>query len=215
MRIQFVQAAAWAAIACVAVPASAGVSTAHYIRCFDEEHGDDEEPLGDFEAFVTYAHEGEGTAQVSVDLRNITIPSRGGYITAIALNGGTGVTGMSFESCTMGSFGGLSYPVQAPPFGDFLVGAAIGHSWLGGGGPSSGIGVGGSATFVFSVTGSANALGDLTAETVFGGALQMAIRFRGGTPDDWSDKALGCAMPAPGAIALLAAVGMLSTRRRA
>lgn len=214
MRIQFAQAAAWAAIACVAVPASAGVSTAHYVRC--DDHGDDGEPwLGDFEAFVTYAHEGEGTATVSVDLRNITIPGRGGYITALALNGGTGVAGMSFVSCTMGSFGGLAGPVSAPPFGSFLAGAAIGGSWLGGGGPSSGIGVGGSAIFVFSLTGSAEALGELTAEDVFGGGNQMAVRFRGGTPDDWSDKALGCATPAPGALALLAAVGMLTTRRRA
>ena len=44
---------------------------------------------------------------------------------------------------------------------------------------------------------------------------ELASALRGGTPDDWSDKALGCAMPAPGAIALLAAVGLLPTRRRA
>lgn len=214
MRIQCAQAAVLAAVGFAGMPAWAGVSSAHYVRC-DEHEDDGEGWLGDFEAFVTYAHEGEGTATVSVDLRNITMAERGGYITALALNGGTGVSGMSFVSCTMGSFGGLAGPVSAPPFGDFLTGAAIGHSWLGGGNPAFGIGAGGSATFVFSLSGTADALGELTAEDVFGDGLQMAVRFRGGTPDDWSDKALGCATPAPGAMSLLVAVGMLSSRRRA
>ena len=209
---RFTEALALGAVACAAAAgtAAAGVSTARYVRCDGHEGA-----MGDFEALVTYAHEGEGTALVSVLLRNTTVAGRGGYITGLALNGGAGVSGMSFVSCSSASFARLSGPVEAPPFGSFLAGASTGMGWLGGGDPAAGIGVGAGVTFLVSVTGTAAALGDLTAETVFGSGPQMAVRFRGGTPGDWSDKALGCSAPAPGTVALLLAVGMLSSRRRA
>ena len=208
MGISFVKAAAGAAVI-AAAPASAGVSIAQYLPCGSTEG------LGSFNALVTYAHEGEGTAVVTVLLQNDTPMALGGYITALAVNGGAGVTGISFASSSMASFGGLAGPVSAPPFGSFMSGASTGASWLAGGAPGAGIGVGGSATFTFGITGSAESLGELTAETVFGtGPLQMAVRFRGGSPNDWSDKVLGCALPAPGAFALLGVMGMLAPARR-
>jgi MYXO-CTERM domain-containing protein len=59
-------------------------------------------------------------------------------------------------------------------------------------------------------------LAAMSAEYVFGpnsDGNAMAVRFRGGV-GDWSDKVLGCATPAPGAVALLGVVGLLSARRR-
>jgi hypothetical protein len=54
----------------------------------------------------------------------------------------------------------------------------------------------------------------LTAEDCLGGeGYAMAVRFRGGI-GGWSDKVVGCAQPAPGAVAMLAAAGLVGSRRR-
>jgi hypothetical protein len=55
----------------------------------------------------------------------------------------------------------------------------------------------------------------MTAADVFNDEDDRAlvVRFRGGV-GDWSDKVLGCAAPAPGAVALLGVVGMFGARRR-
>jgi hypothetical protein len=201
-------ACAAAVAACVASGASAGTSTAHYLPCGSTEG------MGSFSGLVTYSWVSGGTASVSIVLSNTTPAAMGGFITGLAINGGSGVTGLSFVSCDMSTFAGLVGPVSTPPYGSFMAGASTGNSWLGGGDPSKGIGDGNSATFVFSVTGAAADLSALTAEDVFGEDPQMAVRFRGGSPDDWSDKVLGCALPAPGAFALLGVMGMLAPARR-
>ena len=58
-------------------------------------------------------------------------------------------------------------------------------------------------------------LGAMTAEDVFNEEDDRAlvVRFRGGE-GGWSDKVLGCAAPAPGAVALLGVAGMFGGRRR-
>jgi hypothetical protein len=95
-----------------------------------------------------------------------------------------------------------------------MAGAAIGGNWLGGGSPLAGIAIGTTTTFVFTMTGAAMDLAMLTAEDCVGGdGYAMAVRFRGGA-GGWSDKVIGCALPAPGAIAALAAAGLVGTRRR-
>jgi hypothetical protein len=55
----------------------------------------------------------------------------------------------------------------------------------------------------------------MTAADVFNDENDRAlvVRFRGGE-GGWSDKVLGCAAPAPGAVALLGVVGMFGARRR-
>jgi MYXO-CTERM domain-containing protein len=55
----------------------------------------------------------------------------------------------------------------------------------------------------------------MTAEDVFNDENDraMVVRFRGGV-GGWSDKVLGCAQPAPGAVALLGVAGMFGGRRR-
>jgi hypothetical protein len=197
-----------ATAALVACAAHAGISTANYTPCGSTEG------LGSFAGLVTYSHSGGTSASVSILLANTTPASLGGFITGIAVNGGAGVTGVSFVSCGMATFAGIAGPVSAPPFGSFMAGASTGNGWLGGGNPAKGIGDGGSALFVFAVSGSVADLSALTAADVFGAGQQMAVRFRGGSADGWSDKVLGCATPAPGAIALLGAMGLLAPARR-
>ena len=188
--------------------ASAAVSTANYAPCGSTEG------LGSFRASVVYDHRGGTSATLTIALLNDTGAGLGGSITGIALNGGMGVTSMSFVTCDNRSFDGLSAPVSAAPYGDFMVGAAIGSSWLGGGSPVAGISVGTTTTFVFTMVGSAVDLAMLTAEDCLGGeGYAMAVRFRGGI-GDWSDKVVGCAQPAPGAVAMLAAAGLVGSRRR-
>lgn len=194
--------------AACAAAASASVTTASYAPC------ESTEGLGSFRATVTYAHSGGSTATLTIDLLNDTAPALGGYITGLALNGGSGVSSMSFVSCSNRSFEDLGSPVTANPYGDFMAGAAIGSNWLGGGSPNAGIGVGMVTTFVFTMAGVASDLALLTAEDCLtGDGYAMAVRFRGGT-GDWSDKVIGCALPAPGAISALAAVALIGSRRR-
>ena len=202
-----------AAAALAAAPSSnAGVTTAHYAPC------ESTEGYGDFLATVTYTYVSGTTASLSILLANTTPLALGGYITAIALNPGPGVTSMSFVSCTSAAFQGLAGPVSAPPYGSFMTGAALGTSWTGngpsGGQASTGIAAGASETFVFSMGGSASALAALDAETVLqAGCEAMAVRFRGAEVNDWSDKVTGQALPAPGAIAF-AGIAALGGRRR-
>jgi hypothetical protein len=194
--------------------AFAGTSTtANYVPCGSSEGSNSK---GIFTSLVTYTYSGSGTsASVSVLLTNTTLLANGGFITGLAVNPDPGATGLVFNSCTNAAFIDCGSPVTASPFGNFVAGAALGGNWLGGGSPNAGIAVGASATFTFTISGSAALLGAMTAEDVFNEEDDRAlvVRFRGGE-GGWSDKVLGCAAPAPGAVALLGVVGMFGARRR-
>lgn len=204
----------WRAVACALLaygacvgPASASFSTAMYVPCGSTEG------IGSFRAELSYLYTGGTSATISVTFTNDVAPSLGGYITAVALSPNGTASGMTFVSSTSAAFIGISSPVSAPPYGTFAAGAGLNGSFLGGGNPSGGIGVGGSETFTFMVTGSAAALAALDAETALRqNGYGMVVRFRGGV-GGWSDKVVGCALPAPGALALLGAVGLIRTRR--
>lgn len=202
--------AAGVAAASLSAAALAGDSTSWlYLPC------ESTEGIASFSAMVTYSWMGGSTASISIDLLNNTQASLGGYITAIALNGAPGSSGMSFVSCTSGAFQGLAGPVSGSPYGSFMAGASTGSSWLGGGSPTGGLSSGQSATFNFSLSGSSALLSGLSAEDCLDSTgYAMAVRFRGGE-GGWSDKVVGCAVPAPGAAALIALAGMASRRRRA
>lgn len=205
----------WRAIACAllasgvcAGPASASFSTANYLPCGSTED------IGSFRAELTYSYTGGTSATISVTFTNDVDPSLGGYITALALTPNGTASGLSFVSSTSAAFTNISSPVSAPPYGNFTAGAGLNGSFLGGGNPSGGIGVGESETFTFTVTGSASALAALDAETALSQTgYGMVVRFRGGV-GGWSDKVVGCALPAPGALALLGAAGLMPMRRR-
>lgn len=195
------------ASATCAGPASAAFSTANYMPCGSTDG------YGSFRATLSYSYTSGTSAAVSIVLTNNTAPALGGYITAIALNPNATAGGMAFVSSTNAAFVNISSPVAASPYGNFLVGAGLGGSFLGGGSPNAGIGVGQSATFSFTMTGTAAALAALDAETALRQTnYGMVVRFRGGQ-GGWSDKVLGCPLPAPGALALLGAVGLVSRRR--
>ena len=190
--------------------AQAAVTTAPYAPCKSTEG------LGDFAALVTYSYSSGTTASLVIELSNTTPLALGGYITAIAVNPGPGVTSMAFIGSSSASFSGLAGPVSALPFGPYMIGASTSGSWLGGGSPAGGIAVGATESFTFSMTGSAAALAALDAETVLAaGCGAMAVRFRGGAVTDWSDKVAGTALPTPGTLALagLAALGRRRRRR--
>jgi hypothetical protein len=199
-----------AAAGSAAVSASASMSTASFAPCASTEG------LGSFHADLAYSYYGGTSATIAITLTNNTDMSLGGYITALALNP-SGMSGsLAFVSSTNALFTAIASPVSAPPYGMFAAGAGLGGQFLGIGDPSAGIAVGGSEIFTFTLTGSAAALAALDAETVLASSpgYGMVVRFRGGAVDDWSDKVVGCALPAPGALALLGAMGLVTKRRR-
>ena len=200
--------------AVVAASSYAGTSsTDQYVPCGSSEGANTK---GIFDALVTFSYSGSGTsASVSVLLTNTTLLANGGFITGLAVNPDPAATGLVFNSCTNAAFLNCGSPVSAAPFGNFVAGAALGGDWLGGGSPNAGIAIGASATFNFTISGSAALLGAMTAADVFNDENDRAlvVRFRGGE-GGWSDKVLGCAAPAPGAVALLGVAGMFGGRRR-
>ena len=210
MTVSFWRALACALLACAACagPASASFSTATYVPCCSTED------IGSFRAELSYSYMGGTSATVSITLTNDVDPSLGGYITALALSPNGMASGLAFVSSSSAAFTNIAAPVSAPPYGTFAAGAGLNGSFLGGGNPAGGIATGSSATFTFTMSGSASALAAIDAETALNQAgYGMVVRFRGGQ-GGWSDKVIGCALPAPGAIALLGAVGMLPSRRR-
>ena len=193
----------------LASAASASFSTANYVPGYSSEG------IGSFHASLTYSYTGGTSAAIAITLTNNTAPALGGFITALALNPNEAASGLAFVSCTSPAFLNIPAPVSAAPFGNFLAGAGLGGNFLGGGSPSAGIAVGSSRVFNFSMTGSASALAALDAETALSQlGYGMVVRFRGGQ-GGWSDKVVGNALPAPGALVLLgAAAGVGPSRRR-
>lgn len=206
----------WRTVACAllasglcAGTASASFSTASYAPCGSSEG------YGSFQADMIYSYSGGTSATISITLTNSTQMSLGGYITALAINPNGMASGLTFVSSTSALFESISTPISAPPYGSFAAGAGLNGEFLGSGDPSAGIAVGSFEIFTFTLSGSESALAALDAETVLNqGGYQMVVRFRGGAVDDWSDKVIGCALPAPGALALLGAVGLVPKRRR-
>ncbi|MFO0963865.1 MAG: hypothetical protein U0625_13310 [Phycisphaerales bacterium] len=195
----------------LAASASASISNANYVS----QPG--LEGLGTFSAYVTYSYTSGTTASLSILLTNTSALANGGYITAIAVNP-VGANSASFVSCTDANFDGLGSGVSASPFGTFKTGASTSSSWLGGGAPQSGLAVGESATFTFLLTGSAGDLAAQSAATVLtrNDGKGMAIRFRG-FENGGSDKVLGGGgsnIPGPAALAGLAMLGLVPSRRR-
>lgn len=194
---------------CVASAASASTSTATYVG------SNGIEGLGSFSALVTYAYASGSTASLTISLTNTTSAATGGYVTALALTGAEGVSALSFVSSTDVDFAALSGPVSANPFGDFMSGTSTSSSWTGGGSPTVGVGTGQTAEFNFVLTGTAGALAGLDATTVLApeNDLGFAVRFRG-MNNGGSDKVLGYTIPGPGALALMALAGVVTSRRR-
>ena len=183
------------------------------------------EGLGSFTGSFDYTNLSSTSGQISVELENTSPAGNGGYITAFAFNnpGFSSVTSFSSSDGDFGLIGGPSFnnSISASPFGKFDVGASISGSWLGGGNPSPGIGVGETATFTFNISfvdgltfTEYDFLNELSADAGGGGAQFFAARFRG-FKDGGSDKVPG-EVPEPASMFLLGSglVGIVGLKRK-
>lgn len=177
--------------------------------------------LGDFLGELTYAASTSSNATLTISLTNTSPVDEGGYLTAFVFNNpGTLITGITLagsdpDFSLLGEGSGFSNGVKASPFGKFDIGASTGSRFSRGGSPSKGIGVGETATFTFSLTGSS--FTTLTAGSFFGtlsageGGLcceAFVSRFRG-FEDGGSDKTPGSLsmgpVPEPSSLSLIGA----------
>jgi hypothetical protein len=189
--------------------------------------------LGSFSGTFDYTAIDDTTGTVDVVLINDSLI--GGYITAFVFNVPTGadvdtaaLTGVvppNFQ--VLGEDDSYEDGVGGSPYGQFDIGASTFDSFEGGGQPSLGIAMGGTATFHFTLTGSG--LGSLTAQDFLStlsvppgdgeGNEAFVVRFRG-FPDNGSDKVPNDGgnppVPEPGTLALLGlGLASLAARHRA
>jgi hypothetical protein len=193
--------------------------------------GNSTEGLGSFTGSISYAADNAFSTSglLTISLTNTSAAANGGYITGLLFNiGGTDPNaaaayqpsaGDAFSNCTGNGLSGQ-------PFGNpFDAGAALGGSFLGGGSPLAGIGVGQTGSFSFLV--SALDAGSLNASDFLNGGpfdFNFIVRFRG-FEDGGSDKVPAMLttpnvvpLPMPlalGAVGLIAAmVGSYRLRRK-
>ena len=200
-----------------------GVSTsasADIINIFGDT-ANSSEGLADFSGTLSYNFVLGNMGVLTVDLTNMTVfPANGeddvgGYLTGFIFNVDSidpDVSGV-LTSTTAMFFEDAQNQMAGPFMGPYLAGASLAGTWLDGGNPIRGLGIGESGTFTFDITASdANSL--TAADFVLNGPLDFnfLVRFRGlGADGEFSDMVP--ATPAPGALALLA-LGALAQRRR-
>ena len=144
-----------------------------------------------------------------------TSPARnGGFLTGFGFRLIDGLTAsFQHDSVNLPGWEGIN-DFNAPPFGMFDAGAALGGDWTGGGSPNNGIGVGETMSFRFDVCGPSDLIDTIDIEDLFDKTsdYEFVARFKG-FDNDGSDK-VPANLPAPGALALLAAAGAVARRRR-
>lgn len=236
-RLRPLIAAAVLALLAPAGTARAGVITTANIS--------DSELPGLFTGSVKYDWTSSTSATLTISLKNVSPTSNGGYITAAAFNDPAGAGGVNFSTVTLQSGpanftligsakDGASFANQlsGSPYGNFDLAASNSSSVLGGGTPTTGIGVNQTGTFVFNITGTGLDL--FSAQSFLStystdGKSALLVRFRGFN-NGLSDKDVvgmtptppgGNAVPAPPAVVLAGMgfgcllVGRLRTRRAA
>jgi hypothetical protein len=169
-----------------------------------------------FDGLVEYNFLGGNSGEVTVSLTNTTDPGIGGFITGFVfnINSVDPDATASLTSGTNSNFVGLQN-VSAQPFGMFDAGAAVSGDWEGGGSPAGGIGLGQTASFVFSIL--ASDASSLSAISFLTGSNQFNFvgRMRGvGKNGEDSDKIPVVVVPAPMSVAVFALAGLMGTRRR-
>jgi MYXO-CTERM domain-containing protein len=177
------------------------------------------EGLGAFTGTLDYVFLGGTTGQLDVTLTNTTPVAIGGYLTAFMFRPPPEL-GTFVSALTASTFAGMTNipaGTSGSPFpGPWIGGAGTGGSWLSGGAPGGGIGIGQTGSFSFTITG-ANASMLSSDSFVSGSAVSdpyaFVVRFRG-MAEGGSDKVPANQLPAPGAIALLGLTGAVSRRRR-
>lgn len=204
--------------AVMAAIALAGDADASLIP-FESQGSESTEGLGAFEGTIEYVSSSSGNSQgvLTVNLTNTTPLNIGGTITGFVFNiGSSDPQASATLTDATHPFLGVSNHM-APPFGmSFDAGAALGGNWTGGGNPNPGIAVGETGTFVFDII--ASDADQLTAASFFTGPYEhnFVVRHRGmnGGGSDKIPGGPGSAIPAPGALAMLLAAGVIAPRRR-
>lgn len=175
--------------------------------------------LGAFTGTLDYVFLGGTTGQLDVTLTNTTPVAVGGYLTAFMFRPPPEL-GAFVSALTASTFVGMTdIPAgeSGSPFaGSWIGGAGVDGTWLAGGAPSQGIGVGQTGAFSFTITGANASM--LTSDSFVSGSVvsdpyAFVVRFRG-MADGGSDKVPANQLPAPGAIALLGLTGAVARRRR-
>ena len=175
--------------------------------------------LGEFTGTLDYVFLGGNNGKLDVTLTNTTPVAIGGFLTAFMFRPPPEL-GTFVSALTASTFAGMTNipaGTSGSPFeGPWIGGAGVQGSWLAGGAPGQGIGVGQTGSFSFAITG-ANASMLSSDSFVSGSAVSDAyafvVRFRG-MAEGGSDKVPANQLPAPGAIALLGLTGAVSRRRR-
>ncbi len=176
--------------------------------------------LGTFIGTLDYTFLGGTAGKLDVTLTNTTPVAIGGYITAFMFRPppALGTFTSSLTSSNFPLLTNIPAGTNGSPFpGPWIGGAGLNNTWLAGGAPSNGIGIGQTGIFSFSING-ANASALSSDSFVSGGSVSdsyaFVVRLRG-MAEGGSDKVPANQLPAPGAVALLALAGVARSRRRA
>lgn len=195
---------------------STGVAVADSVNIQGVVSASTEQTGATYSGSLEYNFISGSMGELKVSLTNDTPASVGGFLTGFLFRADV-VTGASLSSANPAAFQSTG-PDSGSPFGTFDGGAALGGSFLGGGSPTAGLGIGDSGMFTFSIT---SASASTLSAVDFLGSLDepgFVVRFRG-LADGGSDKVPGggfeVVVPLPGAGAL-AAVGLafVGLRRR-
>jgi hypothetical protein len=188
-----------ASIVAISTFAPVLAASADQVSFFGNSAGSTGHTGADFSGNANYTSDTATTGTLIITLANTSPAAIGGFITGIVFD---------IESADPNAAAALTsstYPAlidtgdeNAPPFGHFEAGAAIGATWTGGGNPNPGIPPGATGVLTFHIT--ATDAGTLSASNFVTGTQNpfMAVRFRGlssggsdkvpsgGCPGDWN-----------------------------
>ncbi len=197
--------------AAAVVAAGASFASADVVNIFGDT-GNSTENLGNFEGFVQYDFLGGSSGLLTVSLTNTSDVDNGGKITGFLFNMDSADAVATLASGTHPFTQCTGNGLNGQPFGNpFDAGAALGGKFEGGGSPNKGVAVGDTGLFTFNIN--ASDASSLSALSFMTGAFDFnfLVRFRG-FEDGGSDKVP--AAPAPGALALMGAAGLVAGGRR-
>ncbi|HMN42149.1 MAG TPA: hypothetical protein PKE29_14990 [Phycisphaerales bacterium] len=202
------------AVGITTVSLLSGVAGASFVQIQSNSPGSTD-GLGKYVGSITYTANTVTSGTLVISLTNTNTPVEGGYITGVVFNipGIDATANSALASANPSGFLQLGPTASASPYGTYEAGAALGGSWLGGGSPNGGVGVGQTGTFTWTIT--AADAGSLTANSFLVGGSSPAplVRFKG-FANGGSDKVPGQLIPTPGAGVLAGLAGLVAMRRR-